>query len=115
MAMLNAEQKLNEIIHKSEINYKKTTGALEELAKYIGLEHIPSRIEGFDISNLQGTDSVGSMIVFEAGKPVYKEYRRFRIKDMNGLPDDYSSIAQVVERRFKKGICLLYTSDAADE
>ena len=104
MAMRNAEQKLNEIIHKSAMNYEKTIGALEELAKYIGLEHIPIRIEGFDVSNLQGTDSVGSMVVFEAGKPVFKDYRRFKIKGMNSLPDDYSSIAQVVERRFKKGI-----------
>jgi excinuclease ABC subunit C len=104
MAMRNAQHGLNELVHKKAVKYEKTVGALEELAKYLDIESIPNRIEAFDISNLQGTESVGSMVVFEAGNPIFKDYRRFRIKGMNGSPDDFASIAQVVERRFKNGI-----------
>jgi len=102
MAMRNAQHGLNELVHQNNLKHKKTAGALEELAKYIGLDCIPNRIEAFDISNLQGTESVGSMVVFEAGNPMHKDYRRFRIKGMNDLPDDFASIAQIVERRFRK-------------
>lgn len=104
MAMRNAQHGLNELVNKTNAQLKKTVAALEELANYIGIDSIPDRIEAFDISNLQGTESVGSMVVFEAGNPIYKDYRRFKIKGMNGLPDDVASIAQIVERRFKKGI-----------
>jgi len=104
MAVRNAQHGLNELVHKSNVRYEKTLGALEKLARYLGIDSIPNRIEAFDVSNLQGTESVGSMVVFEAGDPIYKDYRRFRIKGMNGLPDDFASIAQAVERRFKRGI-----------
>ena len=104
MALLNAEQGLNELVHKNAINYDRTIGALEELRKHIRIENIPKRIEAFDISNLHGAESVGSMVVFEQGKPNYKDYRRFKIRGMSGSPDDYASIAQVVGRRFKRGI-----------
>lgn len=104
MAIRNAQHGLNELIQKNNVKHEKTVGALEELAKYIRIERIPNRIEAFDISNLQGTESVGSMVVFEAGSPMHRDYRRFRIKGMNGSPDDFASIAQVIERRFRKGI-----------
>jgi excinuclease ABC subunit C len=104
MALRNAQHGLNELVQKNGVRYEKTVGALRELAKYVGLAGIPNRIEAFDISNLQGAESVGSMVVFEAGNPIHKDYRRFKIKGMNGSPDDFASIAQVVGRRFKRGI-----------
>jgi excinuclease ABC subunit C len=60
-----------------------------------------SAIEGFDISNIQGTDSVASMVVFKNGRPSKQDYRRFKIKTVEG-PDDFSSMKEVVERRYAR-------------
>lgn len=60
-------------------------------------------MEAFDISNIQGAQSVASMVVFENGKPAKKEYRRFRIKTVEGQ-DDFASMAEIIERRFRKGL-----------
>jgi excinuclease ABC subunit C len=79
----------------------KTLAALEELAQALGLPGAPLRIECYDISNLQGAQSVGSMIVFEDGRPRTGEYRRFRIKTVQG-PNDYASHQEVLRRRFKR-------------
>ena len=77
--------------------------ALSQLKDLLGLSEIPHRIEAFDISNIQGTDSVGSMVVFEDGKPKKSDYRRFKIKWVEG-PDDYGSMEEILQRRFKRGL-----------
>ena len=76
---------------------------LKELAELLDLEEIPKRIECFDISNIQGVESVGSMVVFEEGKPKRNDYRRFKIRTVKG-PDDYASIEEIITRRFKRGL-----------
>ncbi len=79
----------------------KTLGALRELADALGLTDPPLRIECYDISNFQGDQSVASMVVFEDGKPRTGEYRRFRIKDVQG-PNDFASHQEVLRRRFRR-------------
>ncbi len=78
----------------------KTLGALEELAAALGLPGPPMRIECYDISNFQGAESVGSMVVFEEGKPRSGEYRRFRIRTVQGA-NDFASHQEVLRRRFR--------------
>jgi excinuclease ABC subunit C len=79
----------------------RTLRALEELADALGLAGPPLRIECYDISNVQGSDSVGSMVVFEEGRPRSGEYRRFRIKTVVG-PNDFASHQEVLRRRFRR-------------
>ncbi len=79
----------------------KTLAALEELAEALGLAGVPRRIECYDISNFQGALSVGSMVVFEDGRPRTGEYRRFRIKEVVGA-NDFASHQEVLGRRFKR-------------
>jgi excinuclease ABC subunit C len=79
----------------------KTLGALEELAEALGLPGPPLRIECYDISNVQGSDSVGSMVVFEEGRPRTGEYRRFKIRTVQG-PNDFASHQEVLRRRFRR-------------
>jgi excinuclease ABC subunit C len=79
----------------------KTLVALEELAEALGLPGPPLRIECYDISNFQGRESVGSMVVFEDGKPRSGEYRRFRIKSVVGA-NDFASHQEVLRRRFRR-------------
>jgi excinuclease ABC subunit C len=79
----------------------KTLSALEELADALDLPSVPIRIECYDISNFQGAQSVGSMVVFEEGRPRTGEYRRFRIKEVQG-PNDFASHQEVLRRRFKR-------------
>ncbi len=78
----------------------KTLAALEQLAEALALPGPPMRIESYDISNFQGAESVGSMVVFEEGKPRSGEYRRFRIKGVQG-PNDFASHQEVLRRRFR--------------
>jgi excinuclease ABC subunit C len=77
--------------------------ALNELTDLLNLEEVPHRIEAYDISNIQGVDSVGSMIVFEDGKPKSGDYRRFKIKTVKGA-NDYESMREILQRRFKHGM-----------
>jgi excinuclease ABC subunit C len=79
----------------------KTLGALEELAEALGLPGPPLRIECYDISNVQGSDSVGSMVVFEEGRPRSGEYRRFKIRSVVGA-NDFASHQEVLRRRFRR-------------
>jgi excinuclease ABC subunit C len=79
----------------------KTLVALEELASALGLAGPPLRIECYDISNIQGSDTVGSMVVFEDGKPRTGEYRRFKIRTVQG-PNDFASHQEVLRRRFRR-------------
>lgn len=78
----------------------KTTLALGELQKVLQLKKVPMRIECFDISNIQGTNSVASMVVFESGKPKKSDYRKFKIK-VDGKPDDFAMMRETLTRRFK--------------
>lgn len=103
MALKNAIEALDHLKQKAAMEEARTIGASEELAQELGLPYVPTRIEAFDISNTQGTNSVASMVVFEKGKPSRQDYRRFRIKGIDS-PDDFASMAQVVERRFTRGL-----------
>ncbi|MGI6527303.1 MAG: excinuclease ABC subunit UvrC [Caldicoprobacterales bacterium] len=103
MALRNAEEALQTYNLKAEREFARTHGAVLELQQVLNLSTIPVRMEAYDISNTQGTQSVASMVVFEDGKPVKKEYRRFRIKTVEGS-NDFASMAEVVERRFKRGL-----------
>lgn len=97
---------LNTLNQYSEANKRKAMereDSLEELAELLDLEHIPYRIEAFDISNIQGVEPVGSMVVFEDGKEKKSDYRRFKIRTVEG-PDDYGSMKEIIERRFKRGL-----------
>jgi excinuclease ABC subunit C len=75
--------------------------ALEALAEVLGLEEPPQRIECFDVSNIQGTDSLASMVVWENGQPKKSDYRTFNIKSVSG-PDDFASIGEAVTRRYRR-------------
>jgi excinuclease ABC subunit C len=75
--------------------------AMAALQEALSLPELPRRIECYDISNIQGTNSVGSMVVFEEGKPKTAHYRRFKIKTVDGV-DDYSMMREVLTRRFKR-------------
>ena len=77
--------------------------ALQALAVLLELEEFPHRIEAYDISNIAGVDSVGTMVVFEEGKPKNSDYRRFRIKTVVG-PNDYDSLREILQRRFQRGL-----------
>ena len=102
MVRKNAVEYLEKFSDMNKMKYQKSVGALEELKDVLGLEEIPKRIESFDISNIQGVDSIGSMVVFTNGKKDKKEYRRYKIKTVIG-PNDYDSMAEIVERRLKYG------------
>ena len=96
-----------DMIEKYGDKYKKRAEsnrlALDEIKDLIGLSRRPRRIEAYDISNISGVESVGSMVVFEDGDAKKSDYRKFRIKSVVG-PDDYSSLKEVIERRFKRGV-----------
>ena len=103
MVAENARIYLEQIENKDELEKLKNMQALEELQKYLGLKDIPHRIEAFDISNTQGTESVASMVVFEEGQPKKEDYRKFKIKTVEG-PNDFESMREVIFRRFKRAI-----------
>ena len=103
MVSKNAEDTIKLLVEKYKQDEQKTLGAIKELSSYIGLQRAPKRIEAFDISHLQGVENVGSMIVFENGKPKNSDYRRFKIKFVEGA-NDYESMREVIERRFRHGI-----------
>ena len=77
----------------------KSGGAVKKLAEVLDLPRLPERMECFDISHTQGSETVASMVVFEGGKPAKKEYRRFKLKTTQGKPDDFKSMAEIMERR----------------
>jgi excinuclease ABC subunit C len=89
---------------------QRMTAAMGELADALSLDRLPRRIECFDISNLQGTNPVASMVVFEDGKPKKSDYRRFTIKHVEG-PNDFAMMREVIRRRFKRAII----DDAAED
>ncbi|MCL2498441.1 MAG: excinuclease ABC subunit UvrC, partial [Symbiobacteriaceae bacterium] len=101
LAAKNALQALSKEQTKRSNNRQEAAMALEELSLQLQLEQAPWRIEAYDISNIQGSHTVASMVVFEQGLPVKKEYRRYRIRTVEG-PNDYASMQEVIGRRFKR-------------
>lgn len=96
----NAEQHLADHLTKVDVARERTTTALEEVATALGLPALPHRIECFDISHVQGSNVVGSMVVFEGGKPAKGEYRRFKIQG-DERNDDFANMQQMVRRRLR--------------
>jgi excinuclease ABC subunit C len=99
MVGMNAKETLQQEEAAREQSQSRREDALAELARALKLEQPPFRMECYDISNIQGTHSVASMVVFEDGRPAKGQYRRFRIKTVEG-PDDFASMAEVILRRF---------------
>ncbi len=102
LAAKNAEMVLSRDKEKIKREEGRTIGAMKEICALLGME-AAVRVEAFDISNISGFESVGSMIVYEKGKPKRSDYRKFKIKSVKG-PDDYASMAEVLSRRFTHGI-----------
>ncbi len=102
LAAQNARHILEQDRERLKREEGRTIGAVKEIAGLLGLEHI-ERMEAFDISNINGFENVGSMIVFEKGKPKPSDYRKFRIKTVSG-PDDYACMKEVLARRFRHGL-----------
>jgi excinuclease ABC subunit C len=101
MAAENAAEGLNQRRIKWLSESDKVMQAMIELQEALSLAELPTRIECYDISNTQGTNSVGSMVVFEDGRPKNAHYRRFQIKTVEG-PNDYASMQEMLRRRFKR-------------
>lgn len=102
LAANNAKLILSQDREKLKREEGRTIGAVKEIAELLGLEHI-ERMEAFDISNINGFENVGSMVVYEKGKPKQSDYRKFRIKTVTG-PDDYACMREVLTRRFTHGL-----------
>jgi excinuclease ABC subunit C len=100
LATRNAEEMLAREQARWLADQGKTLGALEELADALSLPGLPGRIECYDVSNFQGSETVASMVVFEDGKPRTGEYRRFRVRTVEG-PNDVASHREVLRRRFR--------------
>ncbi len=106
LATENAAATLQSLQAQWQADTNRQTQAITELQEALGLEAPPSRIECFDISTLQGTNTVGSMVVFAKGAPVKSDYRRFNVKGRGsqGEPDDYASMREVLRRRFRRAL-----------
>lgn len=102
MVRKNADEYLVKFDDLKKKKYQKSLGALDELKAVLDVESDLHRIEAYDISNIQGVDSIGTMVVYIDGIKDKKEYRRFKIKTVEG-PDDYASMAEVLDRRLKHG------------
>lgn len=100
LATKNAENAIGERFELIARDEKKTVQAVQELADAIDV-HPLSRIEIIDNANIQGADAVSALVVFEDGKPLKKEYRKFKIKTVKG-PDDYESMREIVRRRYRR-------------
>lgn len=109
LAYENARIKLNQDLEKIKSNQARTVGAVNQLSELIELSDI-HRMEAYDISNISGFDSVGSMVVYVDGKPKPNDYRKFKIKSVEG-PNDYASMKEVLTRRFEHGLNEEKTSD----
>lgn len=102
MVRKNAVEYLEKFSDMNKRKYEKSIGALEELKQILNLEKLPIRIEAYDISNIQGVDLGGRRIIKKNAKKDKKEYRRYKIKTVIG-PNDYDSMAEIVDRRLKHG------------
>ena len=101
LARENAKVVLERTGNRLKREYKQTLGALEEIKQLLGLDFDLNRIESYDISNTQGFQNIGAMVVFEQGKPKRSDYRKFKIKSVIGA-DDYASMEEVITRRFTR-------------
>ena len=101
MVAENADEALEQLKVRQASESASLDAAMAELQEALSLPRPPRRIECYDISNIQGTNSVGSMAVFEDGKPKTSHYRRFKIKNVQGV-DDYSMMREVLTRRFRR-------------
>ena len=102
LAAKNAQLVLQQDKDRIKREEGRTIGAMKEIASLIGLPNI-TRVEAFDISNTSGFENVGSMVVYENGKPKRSDYRKFRMKTVSG-PDDYACMKEVLTRRFTHGL-----------
>lgn len=104
MAERNAQLALDQDRLRSEHRQQRRVNALTELGEALGMEELPVRIEGFDISNIGGEHTVASMVVFEGGRPKKSDYRRFRVRGEEGHvgPDDFASMEEVLGRRINQ-------------
>ena len=102
LAAKNAELVLSQDKERIRREEGRTIGAVKEIASLLGLDSV-NRMEAYDISNISGFANVGSMVVYEKGKPKRSDYRKFRIKTVSG-PDDYACMKEVLTRRFTHGM-----------
>lgn len=102
LALKNAKMVLEQDKERIKREEGRTIGAVKEIQKLLRLDSL-DRIEAYDISNISGFESVGSMIVYEKGKPYRNDYRKFKIKSVQG-PNDYASMQEVLTRRFEHGL-----------
>jgi len=102
MALRNARLHLEERKNRVASDQARADEAMLELQESLGLSSVPYRIECYDISNTQGSQSVGAMVVFQNGQPARGEYRSFKIRSVDG-PNDFASIQEVLGRRLKRG------------
>lgn len=102
LAARNAALVLNQDKERIKREELRTIGAMNQIGQLIGLERI-RRVEAYDISNTSGVESVGSMVVYEDGRPKRSDYRKFKIRTVQG-PDDYASMREVLTRRFSHGL-----------
>lgn len=102
LAARNAQMVLSQDREKLKREEGRTIGAMKEIASLLGLEDV-ERVESYDISNISGFESVGSMVVYEKGKPKRNDYRKFKIRTVKG-PDDYASMQEMLTRRFQRGL-----------
>lgn len=102
LAAKNAQLVLSQDRERIKREEGRTIGAVKEIAGMLGLESI-RRMEAFDISNISGFENVGSMVVYEKGRPKRSDYRKFKIKTVSG-PDDYACMKEVLTRRFRHGM-----------
>ncbi|OGE88993.1 MAG: excinuclease ABC subunit C [Candidatus Doudnabacteria bacterium RIFCSPLOWO2_02_FULL_49_13] len=98
---LNAKQYLEAASDKHLLEEARLMSSLRELQRILKLPQLPGRIEAYDISNIQGTNAVGSMVVFDFGRPKKDQYRKFKINKKQ-TPDDFAMMREMLERRFKK-------------
>ena len=103
MATENAAETLTSLRAQWLADEGRSVEALAQLQEHLSLNEAPTRIEGYDISNIQGTAATGSMVVFVKGVPRKSDYRRFRIRTVEGV-DDYAMMQEVLRRRFKRAI-----------
>lgn len=101
MAKENAKDYLEKHIDKNKIKFANTLGALEKLQQALGLPNFPNRMECYDISHISGTNKVASMVVFKGGEPSKGDYRKFKIKTVQGS-NDFASLQEALRRRLKR-------------
>lgn len=104
MAATNATEALQQLRMKLDADKERTQAALTALKEALGLAKLPLRIEAYDISHIQGAETVASMVVLHAGTPRKADYRRFKIRSLGPDPDDYAAMKEVIQRRVSRGV-----------